>query len=179
MDFAILDFIQTCHNDVFTFIMKWLTYAGNHGYLWIGLCIVLFCIPKTRKIGVYLAVTLVIAFLLNDRVMKPLVARDRPFIQRPEIDTIISRPSGFSFPSGHSASSFATAMALFLQNKKWGIGALVIASGVAFSRLYFAVHFPTDVICGSLFGILIAIAVNLIGKRIEKYLAERKRVKEE
>lgn len=177
IDFGILDFLQTIHNDVLDFIMKFFTYAGDRGYIWISLCIILLCIPKTRKIGVYLAITLLVEVILNDGIVKGIVARERPFLQRTGIDTIIKQPSGYSFPSGHSASSFAAATAIFLKNKKLGLGALIVAFCIAFSRLYFYVHFPTDVICGSLFGVLIALVISKLGGLVEKKIAERKESK--
>lgn len=168
IDFGILDFLQTLHNDVLDFIMSVFTHAGDNGYVWIGICILLLCIPKTRKIGIYLAITLIVEVVLNDGIIKGIIARERPFLQRTGIETIIKQPSGYSFPSGHSASSFAAATAIFLHNKRLGIGAYVLAAFIAFSRLYFYVHFPTDVICGSLFGILIGFTVNKLLKFIEK-----------
>ncbi len=174
IDFGILDFLQTIHNDVLDFIMRVFTHAGDNGYVWIGVCILLLCIPKTRKIGIYLAITLIVEVVLNDGIIKGIIARERPFLQRTGIETIIKQPSGYSFPSGHSASSFAAATAIFLHNKRLGIGAYVLAACIAFSRLYFYVHFPTDVICGSLFGILIGFTVNKLLRFIEKKTNSKK-----
>ncbi len=173
IDFGILDFLQTLHNSVFDFIMQVFTCLGDNGYVWIGLCIVLLCIPKTRKIGIYLGITLALEFILNDLVLKSIVRRQRPFLQRTGIDTIIKQPSGYSFPSGHSASSFACATAIFMKNKRMGIFAYVLAALIAFSRLYFYVHFPTDVLTGSVLGVLVGIAVNKLLVFIEKKLAEK------
>ena len=94
-------------------------------------------------------------------------------MQRTGIDTIIKQPSGYSFPSGHSASSFACATAIFMKNKRMGIFAYVLAALIAFSRLYFYVHFPTDVLTGSVLGVLVGIAVNKLLVFIEKKLAEK------
>lgn len=174
IDFGILDFFQTLHCDVLDFIMKCLTYAGEKGYIWIGVCIVLLCIPKTRKIGIYLAVTLVLEYILNDMIVKHIIRRNRPFLHRTAIDTIIKKPTSYSFPSGHSSAAFSSATAIFLHDKKKGICAYVLAFLIAISRLYFYVHFPTDVLCGSLFGILIGFAVNRIGRYIEKKYQTRK-----
>lgn len=173
IDFAVLDFIQKLHNKVLDFIMQAVTLSGDNGYIWIALCIVLLCIPKTRKIGVFTAVTLITEVILNDGIIKGIIARERPFIQNSAIDTIIRQPSGYSFPSGHSASSFAAAAAVYMHNKKLGIPAFIMAALIAFSRLYFYVHFPSDVIIGSLFGVLIGIGVNKLLNYILKRLEER------
>lgn len=165
-DFSVLDAIAKLHSSVLNIIMKFFTTLGDNGYLWIGLCIVLICIPKTRKIGIFAAITLAVEFILNDLVIKNIVARERPFIQHSDIKLLISPPHGYSFPSGHSASSFATAFAVFLRNKKIGIPCLVAAALIAFSRLYFYVHFPTDVLAGILFGTAIAVIIYFVEKKI-------------
>ena len=174
IDFAILDALQKIHNTILDFIMQLFTTSGDNGYIWIALCVLLLCIPKTRKIGFYAALTLLVEFILNDMVLKEMIARERPFIQRTGIDTIIKQPSGYSFPSGHSASSFATATAVFLHNKKIGIPCLIAAGIIAFSRLYFYVHFPSDVLIGSLFGIAIAIGIHKLLDYIIKKRAAKK-----
>lgn len=174
IDFAVLDFLQKLHSKVLDFIMQAVTLSGDNGYIWIALCIVLLCIPKTRRIGVFTAVTLITEVILNDGIIKGIIARDRPFIQNSAIDTIIRQPSGYSFPSGHSASSFAAATAVYMHNKKLGIPAYIMAALIAFSRLYFYVHFPSDVIIGSLLGVLIGIGVNKLLNYILKRLEERK-----
>lgn len=173
IDFAVLDFIQKLHNKLLDFIMQAITVSGDNGYIWIAVCIVLICIPKTRKIGVFTAITLIVEVILNDGIVKGIIARERPFIQNSAIDTIIRQPSGYSFPSGHSASSFAAATAIFMHNKKLGIPAYILAALIAFSRLYFYVHFPSDVIIGSLFGVLIGFCVNKLLNSILERIKKR------
>ena len=105
--------------------------------------------------GVGLLVCLAIENTLCSTILKPLVARPRPFVQNPEVTMLIPKLSSYSFPSGHSASSFCAAVYLFGWNKKAGSLALIVAALIAFSRLYFYMHFPTDVLCGALLGSII------------------------
>ena len=56
----------------------------------------------------------------------------------------------YSFPSGHSSASFAAATAIFMWQKKEGTAALVLAALIAVSRLYLTVHYPTDVLAGTI-----------------------------
>lgn len=70
IDFAVLDFLQKLHSKVLDFIMQAVTLSGDNGYIWIALCIVLLCIPKTRRIGVFTAVTLITEVILNDGIIK-------------------------------------------------------------------------------------------------------------
>ncbi|MBQ7970839.1 MAG: phosphatase PAP2 family protein [Clostridia bacterium] len=75
-------------------------------------------------------------------------------------------PHGFSCPSGHTTTSLAAATSLFLYHKKWGAVALVMAGLVAFSRMYFFVHYLTDVLFGVVLGIACALAARWIVQKI-------------
>ena len=89
----------------------------------------------------------------GDCILKPLFARPRPCDVNTAITILVKRPHGHSFPSGHTASAFAAAFALWLQNRKLGVPALVLAAFIAFTRLYLYVHFPTDVLGGLVLGL--------------------------
>ena len=173
-DFSILYWIQdhiVC--DWLTPIMKAITTLGNGGIVWIVLCVVLLCFKKTRWIGVTAAISLALVGILNNEIIKPIVARPRPFVQE-EIALLINAPGGWSFPSGHTASSFAPATAVFLKNKKIGIPALILAALMGFTRLYFTVHFPSDVFVGMLEGILIAVVVTVAVDKLREKYAQKK-----
>ena len=66
---------------------------------------------------------------------------------------------------GHTLSSFAAAMIIFAANKRWGIPAFILASLIAFSRMYLFVHYPTDIIAGILIGLFSAYITLLIFKK--------------
>ncbi|MGC9341470.1 MAG: phosphatase PAP2 family protein, partial [Bacteroidales bacterium] len=70
----------------------------------------------------------------------------------------IDLPLRYSFPSGHSATAFALFIGISFLVKSWFLKLilLLIAIIVGFSRVYIAVHFPVDVIAGSLIGVLIS-----------------------
>ena len=72
------------------------------------------------------------------------------------IPLLIAAEKEFSFPSGHTIASFEAATALCIYHKKLGIPALILASLIAFSRLYLYVHYPTDVFASVLLGVGIA-----------------------
>ena len=76
-------------------------------------------------------------------------------------------PKDYSFPSGHTMASFASAGALLFTEKKFGIGACVLAVLMGISRLYFYVHFPTDVLAGIVLGLLCGIAGVYLMKRMQ------------
>ena len=170
-DFAILYAIQDhLINPFFTLLMKAFTTMGNGGMIWIILSLGLLCFKKTRKAGLYGLIALTLVAILNNSIIKAIVQRPRPFTYT-EISLLISPPGGYSFPSGHTSSSFAAATAIFLQNRNIGIPALILAALIGFSRLYFFVHFPSDVFVGMLEGILTAVLVTKLADQARKKLA--------
>lgn len=144
--------IRTTFLDVF---MSNVTKLGNVGFIWILLTIILLVIPKTRKSGVILAAALIVDLILCNVILKPLVARIRPFDVNTAIQLIIAKPQDYSFPSGHTATSVASVVALYLAGEKrlWKI-ALILACFIAFSRMYLYVHYPTDVLGGAVVGVI-------------------------
>lgn len=152
-EFAFLDALQNIRTPLLDVFFEFVTHLGDGGYLWIALAII-FCISKkTRVWGICMLASLAVGALITNVTLKPLVARQRPCWINETVELLIAMPHGYSFPSGHSQGSFVAATALFWNNKKWGIPALILAALIAFSRLYLYVHFPTDVLAGSLIGI--------------------------
>ncbi len=166
-EFAVLDFIrETFSCKPMDVIMKAITFLGEAGWLWIALGVIFLFFKKTRKMGITVLGALVLSLIFCNITLKPIVARIRPYDIKEGIDLIIGKPSDFSFPSGHTSASFAAAVAIFACNKKWGIGAVVLAAIIAFTRLYLYVHFPTDVLAGMLLGTLCAVISYYIVKFI-------------
>ena len=158
IDFAILDFIQNTIKCVFLdYLMTFFSSIGNAGIIWIITALIMMCFKKTRATGAMMACALLLGVLIGEVGIKNIVARERPFVVNTDIVLNIAQPSGYSFPSGHTCSSFAAATTLFMNNKKIGIVAYIIASLIAFSRLYNYVHFPSDILCGIILGITVAI----------------------
>lgn len=142
--------------------MPLISSLGNFGIIWIAITIFLVVNKKYRKTGITMAISLLLCLLIGNITLKPLIARIRPFDVRTQIELLIPRPEDFSFPSGHTMTSFAAATVLLLNNKRWGIYGLTLASVIAFSRLYLFVHYPSDIVGGMIIGIAIA----LVSKRI-------------
>lgn len=153
-EFEILDFFQTLHTPIRTKIMKIASGLGDAGMIWILLTVILLLIPRTRKAGVLVAGALILDVITCNLILKPTIARVRPYDVNTAIELLIRAPRDFSFPSGHTAASFAFVAALwFAGEKKLWIPAFILAVFIAISRMYFYVHYPTDVLGGALLGI--------------------------
>lgn len=155
LDFSILDAIQESLRTVWLdTVVPYLTMLGDAGLIWILLTVILLCIPGKRKIGLTMAAGLVVDLILCNGLLKPLVARIRPYDLHPGITLLIKAPTDYSFPSGHTSASFTAVFALVFRKDRLWIPALVLALVIAFTRLYLYVHYPSDVFCGILVGLL-------------------------
>lgn len=174
IDFKILDFIQEyffC--ELLNFLMPKITFLGNKGLIWIVIAVVMLFFAKYRKIGVSIGVGLFGGFIIGNVLLKNLVARERPCWINETVQMLISIPQDYSFPSGHTLSSFIAATIIMHFDRRMGIAAFVIASLIAFSRLYLYVHFPTDVLAGILIGITLGMIINFIFDKLFLYIKNR------
>ena len=155
LDFCILNFIRdNLANPALDTVMKFITHLGDGGCIWIITALVLLCFKKTRAAGICLAISLAVTAIAGNLILKNLFARTRPFIEA-NMPVIINPPGGYSFPSGHTSSSFAAATALAGCFKKYAYLFYIVAALIAFSRVYLYVHYPSDIICGAVLGIAI------------------------
>lgn len=166
-DFFILDFIREHFtNELCDKIMVVISSLGNAGMIWLVFTLIMLCMKKYRKIGIIMAIALVSNLILCNIILKPLIARPRPFVLRPWVDIIINLPGDFSFPSGHTAASFAVASALFFARNKMWYPSAVLAALIAYTRLYLYVHYPTDILGGIVIGIISGFFANMIYDKI-------------
>lgn len=155
IDFSILDWVQLHLRCGFLdTVMPWITALGEYGAVWILLAVVLLLRKDTRQVGIMMALALALDVLLCNVIVKPLVARPRPFALRPEVELLIKAPREFSFPSGHTAASFAAAGALWFSHRRGRVAALILAAVIGLSRIYLYVHYPSDVLGGAVLGLL-------------------------
>lgn len=147
VELQILDAIQTIRTPFLDAVMPWIS---NGVMLWILLAAVLILRSKTRRAGWMMAAAIVLDIVICNIVMKNAFHRIRPCDVNTAVTLLIPRPTDYSFPSGHTALSFAAVTSLWLSGalKKWRIPALVFACLIAFSRLYLYVHYPTDILMG-------------------------------
>ena len=174
LDGGFLLFLQeSVRNPILNRIMILITSLGDEGLIWIAATILLLIPKKTRKVGIMSAVALLGSLLINNNLIKNIVQRPRPFVTFTDLEIIIPTPSEFSFPSGHTSSSFAAA-AVFYRHlpKKLGVPSVILAGLIGFSRLYVGVHYPTDVLAGVVMGILLSylaeFLVNFVANKLKK-----------
>ena len=166
-------------NDFFDFIMPLL----RNRFFWapLYLFIIVFCIKQYKKQGYYIIIGILITFAVGDlvasRLIKPNVQRIRPCNEVTLVNKIIKRVpcgSGYSFPSAHATNHFAIAVFLiFVFYNKWKpilpVG-LAWAFIISFSQIYVGVHYPIDVMVGTLLGTTIGLVTSKIYKKIQPQL---------
>jgi undecaprenyl-diphosphatase len=144
---------------VLTPVMWGLSVVGRGGLVWLGFGLLL-AIPRwmpRRGLG-QLALAILLASTCADRVLKPLVGRERPFASITDVAVIGGRPTDASFPSGHSANAFASGYVLAHVVPAGAVGWWLLAASIAYSRIYLGVHYPSDVLGGAIVGILCGFA---------------------
>lgn len=166
MDIKILTWINENlhHSNVINYLFKFITLLGEMGIVWIVTGVILFFFKKTRKGGLYIFIGLFVSLVINDLILKNIIARPRPFTVNEDLKNFIESigidlPTSYSFPSGHSFSSFACATMITCVFKKKGAYSYILASLIAFSRIFIGVHYLTDILAGALLGSAIAIGV--------------------
>ena len=140
-------------------VMRWFTRLGDTS-AWVVHCMgLLLVLPAsgypavTRMSSAGLLATAVVA------VLKRVIRRPRPSRAAPGLGGLLADPDAFSFPSGHSAVAFAIAVAACHTLPALGAAELLLASGIAFSRVYLGAHYPLDVLVGITIGIASAFTV--------------------
>ena len=166
----ILDFIQeNLRCGFLDWFFSTITRLADSGIFWILLAVTLLLFKKTRKTGLMMGVALLFGLVVGNMTLKPLIARIRPYDLNPSVTLLIDKLHDYSFPSGHTLSSFEGATVLMIRDKRFGIPAIILAALIALSRLYLYVHYPTDVLAGAIlgaaFGFLAVAVVNAIDEK--------------
>ena len=144
-------------------LMPKLTLLGSGGAIWLLAAGGMLCTKRYRRQGVILLAGLAAGVLVGNVCLKNLIARPRPCWLDDSVTLLISTPTDYSFPSGHTLSSVIGATVLTKTNRKFGWVAIPLAAVIAFSRLYLFVHYPSDILAGAALGVAIGEAVYALG----------------
>ena len=151
-DAAARDGLTTHHTPVLDAIMLTLTMIGRGGAVWIVLAAVAVASDRRRlRAAARVVLIILLTYATIDGVLKPIFARARPFDAVADVRVVGTRPTTYSFPSGHAAMAFGGAIGLMAiwPRQVWLLG---LAFAIAVSRIYVGVHYPLDVLVGGLVG---------------------------
>jgi len=159
-DAALRAWLTTTHTPWLDAIMWTAGMAGQAGFVWV----IIAAVAVRRRPNLapqlwQLVLAIVLCSVLVDYVIKPAIARARPFDAIEAVRVVGYRPVTYSFPSGHAASACAGAFVVTLMLPRarawlWGLAALI-----ACSRVYIGVHYPLDILCGALVGLAVGVVV--------------------
>ena len=144
-----------------------ITYAGAFGALWIAIGIAAAVVLRRPALAIAALVTVLLADLTASG-LKNAVDRVRPEVALNGLDTLVATPSSPSFPSGHAATSFASAVILATALPPLAPALFALAAIVACSRLFVGVHYPLDVAGGAALGVVVATALLLLVRGLRR-----------
>lgn len=185
-DVAVYNLICGMQSEFMNVIMKFFTFFGGIEFVVpAGVFALILCFfKKTRRYGAAVLTSILLAALVVNVTLKPLVARPRPYVGLVDTDfwqtylgyyEFAGRPveSDMSFPSGHTNSAcaifFGLLPAMWREKKKWAYWLAPMPFMVAMSRIYLAVHYPSDVLGGFIVGTICA----MVGGFLGVWIAER------
>ena len=159
LDLAIFDGIHSLANQ--SKILDWLgIFLASYlpYFLVLGLILYFIKYRANFQLFAFIALSFILSRGLIVEVIRFIYSRARPFM---ELDFIplINHSGGQAFPSGHAATFFALAFALWLINRRWGYWYIGLASLMGLARVFVGVHWPLDIVGGVLVALLSVIVI--------------------
>jgi len=146
-----------------------LSWLGNYGVVWLAIAFALALLWRRPSLLVWVGLADLIAYLASAG-LRAAIERPRPPLRYPQIETLVPLPHSYSFPSGHTSTSFACAVVLAAATPNRRARALLIALAtlIALSRVYAGVHYPLDVVGGAVLGMAIGLALVALARVISR-----------
>ena len=135
--------------------LRALTMSGEHAACWYALGLAGSVLDADNRPRWRRAMGAIFVTQLANTALKVVFRRKRPALE--DLPALVPVPTSLSFPSAHASTSFCAAR---------GFRDLVpvplrpVAGAIAFSRVYFGVHFPSDVCVGAALGVAVGGALN-------------------
>lgn len=130
---------------------------------------------RTRWLVLFSALTLAITDQTASHWLKPLFVRPRPCHTIPidELRLLVTCGAGYSMPSSHAANAFGQAIlfGLAFPRARWWLVGLAVT--IAFSRVFVGVHYPGDILVGSIVGALVGLALSYAHRRTMRFIAKK------
>jgi undecaprenyl-diphosphatase len=154
VDAALLSIVNGAHAPWLDTVMRAASWLGYVPGIWYLSAIALLAISRLRAAAFRMALAVLVAYGIASGVMKPLVARERPYlVTSMAVRTVEAAPAGgYSFPSGHAATAVAGALGAVRMFPRAAWLIWLLAGLMAYSRIYVGVHYPSDVTAGALLG---------------------------
>lgn len=127
-----------------------------------------------RVAALLLLPTITLGDQLNSSVFKYIIERTRPCHELANVHLLVSCGSGYSFPSSHAVNNFSAAILLSYFLPRWSWAFFSFAALIAFSRVYVGVHYPSDVVAGSVIGLAVGGAVIIVFRQAEEWWIRRR-----
>lgn len=161
IDDKVVTNVKKLHRNNLSKFLIVITKLGNNGMIWFAVAIPFLFNRGYRNVGVRIILALLLSGFLGEILIKHIVARVRPskFLLQEEI--LIKEPITYSFPSGHTSSSFAASCMLASCFGMVAVPAFIFAVLIGFSRIYLRVHYLTDVLAGAFLGSVCSLFVNI------------------
>ncbi len=167
-------------NPFFDFLMPFITDKSHLVFIILAAAVLVYFKGRRRDVrGLVLVLITVLVSDFFSTAFKNLFLRVRPCHALEGVRLLVGCGGSYSLPSGHATNIFAAMVLLSTRYKKFTPLFLLLAVGVAYSRVYVGVHYPLDVVAGAALGTLCALIFSELDRRVFQLFINHYRHKRE